>query len=255
MLNGVGLREASGNEDGVREDRAEGRVVGLVVTELAIELVLERNVLRLEGEDHNRVRKANVEARLGGHVLEWRGLCLLNLVDQDIARGITHLDTLVIVDDGVVSERLNVVEVGMFTSSLGDESRRRSRIVVLDNIANVYGAIANTKTGVNHNELFPVTEVVGDLNVIEREGGNGERNARVLTEEEGKRAAEVATSDSGSGADGEGERADHTNHVQVPLTLAAGATPFKVVVEPVGIEFLNDEIVELNLNVADEVVH
>ena len=49
--------------------------------------------------------------------------------------------------------------------------------------------------GVDDDELAPVTEVVRDLDVVEREGSNGESDTGVLTEEERERKGEVATTE------------------------------------------------------------
>lgn len=106
----VRRREEGRDETSVTEDRGESGVVGLVVTISAGELGLERVVTGLEGEDDKGVREANVEAGARGEILEGDGLSLLDLVDEDIARGITHLDTLIVVDNSVVSIGLNIGE-------------------------------------------------------------------------------------------------------------------------------------------------
>lgn len=246
---GVANRIRWGRERG-GEYRRERGVVRLIVTILALEEVLQRDVARLVGEEHNRMRETDVKARTARRVLEGGALGLLDLVDKDITRSITHLNSLVIVDDRVVSKGLHTAELGGSIS--GDT------ILILNYSSNVNGpAIVEGEnwSGVDHHQLFPVTEIIGDLDVIKGEGSHGERNTGILTKEEGEGKVEGSTRNIRSNKRGRGKGAHHPNHVEITLALVTRASPFKVIVEPEAVKFLNLEIVELNLHVLDKVVH
>lgn len=251
--NGVLIKQRSegdgvgrGDAEGDGEDAGEGGVVGPLNTVDTGVLLGEGGVLGLVGEDHDRVRETKIESRAtGGDVLEGCHLGLLDLVDQDITRGITHLDALVVVDDRIVGIGLDIDESG--------------GLVVLRDTINVSAHIGSGDTtggsGVDDDELGPVAEVIGDLNIVERQRRDGKGNSRVFTKEEWEGERQSGTTDRGTRANGGGVIAGHTNHVQVTLTLLADATPLKVVIEPIVIILLDLEVVEFDLNVANQVVH
>ena len=178
LIEQVSERDRVGTGGRGQNHLRQSGVVGLLMTVLTRELSLESNIPGLVGEAHNSVGHADVKARARGNVLEGSILSLLNLVNQDIARGITHLDTLVVVDHSVVSVGLNAIQL--------------RRQIVLSNTGNVGGERANVvraanqrSSGVNHHQLGKVAEVISDLHVIEGQSSNGQSDTRVLAKEEG----------------------------------------------------------------------
>ena len=121
--------------------------------------------------------------------------------------------------------------------------------------AHVEGVASKRGARIDHDELREITEVVGDLDVVEGQSRNGESDTRVLTEEEGQGAAQETTTNKVAKTNKRGVASYVTNHVVVALTLVSGAAPLKVVVEPVRVKLVNLEIVKLDLNVTDQVVH
>lgn len=239
---GVSGRDAEGRG----EDRGQGSVVGPLHTITTLEGLSKRDVLGLVGEENDGMGETKIErGTTGGDVLERSNLGLLDLVDEDVTRSITHLNTLVIVDDSVVSIGLNVGEGG--------------ELVVLGDTVDIGAHISNSHcaggTGVDDNELNPVTEVVGDLHVVERKGGNGEGNTRVFAKEKGNGERQGSTTDAGAGADRSSIVGGHADHVEITLTLLAHTTPLEVIIQPVVVKLLDLEVVELDLNVTNQVVH
>lgn len=241
-------RGTNGVGTGEEEKLGESSVVRLLETVLAGESILERNVASLEGEEDDGMRETNVERRARGNILEGSNLSLLDLVDKHITGSITHLNTLVVVNNSIVSKSLDILEAGLLSGGNHASGGR----AVLNNVVNGNSSVA---TGVNHNKLLPVTEVVGNLDVVEGESSNGESDTSVLAEEEGERKRKETTTNRGTGANRESPGVNITNHVAVTLTLGSGDSPLIVVIEPEVIKLLNLEIVELNLDMADEVVH
>lgn len=191
------------------------------------------------------MRETKVEARAtGGDILEWRHLGLLNLVDKHIARGITHLDTLVIVNDSIVSICLDIAKLRL--------------LVVLSDTIDIGAQVGNgsrSRSGIDHDKLTPVTEVVGDLNVVERQGSHRESYTRILTIEEGEGEREEGTTNRSTGTHRGSVVGCRSDHVEVTLTLLSNTSPLKVIIEPVVVILLDLKVVELNLHVADEVMH
>ena len=166
-------------------------------------------------------------------------------MNEDITGSITHLDTLIVVDDGVVGKGLN-------TSQMRRLSINGEPVNILNDGVN--GDSGNCSR-IDHDQFLPVSEVVSDLDIVEREGSHWEGNTRILTKEEGEGDRQKSTADREAWTDWAGIRAEHTDHVLVTDTFGSTDTELIVVIEPVVVELLDLEVVELDLDVTNEVVH
>ena len=238
-----GVRAASVGLRGSQQ-LAEGGVVGLLITQSTRESVLERNVLGEEEEGDDWVRHTNIEAGSGRDVLEGSRLDRLHLVHGKIAGSLTHLASLILVNDSIVDPSLNVGQ-SRSSGTIG------GTVDVLNNIVDSNGLAG----GINHDQVLPVAEIVGDLDFVEGESRNGQGETRVFAKEERQRAEQSTTGKELANRDGVHERGDHADHVLVSLTLGAGDTELVVDVQPPRVKLFNRQIVELELNVRDEVVH
>lgn len=157
-----------------------------------------------------------VSANLSG--VESAAAVTLDLLNNHIARALAHLDTLFVGNDSVVSPELDVAEV----------DRRLNEIRRLG-------------TFLEDEELAPVTELEMDAHLVVREGSRGEGNTTATREEEGERDV-----------DGVGrevivrvvEIGNVANHVVITGLLASRNSVGGPHIKPVGVEFLNLEIVE-----------
>lgn len=142
-------------------------VVGPFSTTTAGRVIQNTDVLSGKEEGNDGVRETNVEGRLGGDIFEGSILSRLDLVNEHITRSITHLDTFVIVNNSVVSTGLRILERRLLASG-------SLNVDVVDGSNATTDGAGGGKTGVDDNEIFPSAESVVDLDIVERESGNGE---------------------------------------------------------------------------------
>lgn len=224
-----------------------GGVVGPLTVARA--LLEESRVLRVEAQHDKRVRKTNVKGRPGGHVLEGRVLSRLDLRDEHVTGSITHLDTLVVVDDGIVSVSRGIRQEGALRS-------RASNVNVADRGHTRARSGRRGHTGVDDHEILPATEGVVDLDLVEGQSGNGEGETRVLREPERQRARVVSvTTESGTGIDGGGQIGSLADHVLIAVNLAGRSAELVVKVEPEAVKLLDDKLVKGDGDVLEDVVH
>lgn len=258
--NGV-LIDEGGVGDGVKTvglvqrdvgDGGEGGVVGPLTT-TGLRPAQKTDVLSGVEEAHDGMRQANVERALGADVLEGSILSGLNLADKHIARSITHLDALIIVDNGVVSTGLRVLDGGLLGGGAKDVDIRGSGNTTSTGATRTTD---NRGTGEDNDEFLPGTDVVVDLDVIEGESGDGESETGILTEPEGEGDREVATGTEGStNGDGVSHGQDLTDLVTVTETLGTGHAELVVEVEEEVVKLLNDQLIERDGHLLKEIVH
>lgn len=183
---------------------------------------------------------------------------MLNLSDQNITLVLTNLGTLILVDDGVVS-------IGRGVAKDGGDAGIRGHNVRLGS-SDTRGRASQTTdgggTGVDNDEVTPITESVVDANLVEGQGTRRESDTRVLGKVEGERDGEVATGTERVGAtlgqggtDGVGHGGNVTDHVTVSDTLGTRLAELEVKVEPVGLKLLNRQVVKGQGDLLKEVVH
>lgn len=245
---GEGNRVRGGLSVSVNTSGRQSSVVTPLATTRARGQVVQRRVLSSEAEENNRVRQTNVEGGRGRDILEGSGLSALDLVNQNIARGVTHLNTLVVVNNSVVSERLRV------NHARGRGSR--STALVDNNIVDSGVREFTERTVGNDDQLLPSAEGVVDLNVVERQSRNRQSNTRVLAEPERKRDREVATRTERSTSNNRvNHAADVTDHVLVANALGTRLAELVVHVKPETVELLHSQLVKGNGNLVEDVVH
>lgn len=242
-----------GVRDGVTTSRRDSTPNGNVgrgtvvrpVTTTHSSLADERVVLGRPEHGDDGVRVSEIEGRLGRHVLEGGVLSALNLVNKDITRGITHLETLIIMNNSVVSMGVCI----------------RQRNITTTDSGNIRGAGGNlggstSVTGVDDDKLLPVTKNVVDSDIVEGKGSDWKRNTGILTEPEGKDTCEVATGSAfNTSLAITGHLGNSTNHVSVADSLGSINTEVVVEVKPEVIELLNDELIERDVDSGEEVMH
>ena len=207
--------------------------------------VEEGGVLVCPDQVNDRVRKTEVlrDRGTGDRNLVDR----LDLLDEDITGGITHLKTLVVVNHNIVSIQFGIDETNILvevdSSSIGDED------------------ITNNSTIINNNKNLPVTERELDVDIVVGESSDRESKTSVLTKPEGKDDRVESTislnivSDGTCGSRYTIERSDISNHILVSNVLGGSDTKLLVEVKPVRIELLEEKLVKLDLAGINDVVH
>ena len=230
-----------------------GRVVRPLATTAARVPSQKRNVLGGPSEHNDSVRKTNIEGGTSRDILERSVLSALDLVNKHITRGVTHLDTLIVVNDGVVSLSLRVTQSRLLV--LGTEDvhiRAGSRTTGTWAI----GAAGGGGTRVDDNKLLPLADHIVDVDLVERKSGNRKCDTTVLAEEERQDAGEVSTGTKRHTRGYRGcHRSDVTDHVTVTNPLRAALAKLVVEVEPVVIKLLDDKLVERDVDLLKQVVH
>jgi hypothetical protein len=245
VLNGVDTtRESRANLSSVSSPvRLDGGVVGPFGG--------DGGVAGSEEQDLDSVGETDIVLR-GGVGGRGEGLARgsLDLFDEDIAGGTGHALTFVVGDDGVVGVDVDTVVKGGGTGDIGGLDGAGSDDAI-------------TSQGVDNEQFGPVAELELDAHFIVGEGGGGEGNTGVASEEEGEGDVEGV---GGEGADGPlvdeaggdetftGELRDVTDHVVVTDLLGGGDSEGSPEVQVVGVEAGSDEIVEGDAAFADQVV-
>lgn len=165
-------------------------------------------------------------------------------MDEHITGSITHFDTLIVVNNDIVSESFNVGKGGYLS-------------VLCDTINICTDVLDGSASGsrVNHDQFFPVSEIICDFDVVEGSGRSGEGETRILFKEKGKRERQKCSSDARSNTHWGSIGACHTDHITVTKSFVCGAPPFKVIIQPKVVKLLNNQIIEFDLNMSDEIVH
>lgn len=243
----------------VKSERGLSGVVGALATEDTAGKETEGHVLSHVEERNNGVGEPEVEG-LGVHVGKDGRRSSLVLSDQNITSSITHLVTLILVDDGVVSKGLSP---GKRRSGSTDGVSTSPD----NNVTDGGGGVSTRGSGTreDNDELIEVAEDVVDLDVVERKSSSGERNTRVLSEEERERdhagssitnrVAERRTSKSISITTKRSHGGNVTDHVVITSLLGSGHLVLTDHIEVVVIELLHDELIEGDLALLDKIVH
>lgn len=245
--------------DKVKGERGLGGVIGALTTESTLGEETERDVLSHIKQRNDGVGEPEVEG-LGVHVGKDGGGGSLVLSDEDITGGITHLVTLILMDDGVVRESLGADKSGGGSTG-GGSIRPDGDIIDGGGVESTSGV----RSGEDNDELGEVAEDVVDLDVVEGEGGGGERDTRVFSEEERERDHARGTitnrvAERGSGksvgvtTEG-GHGGDVTDHVVITSLLGRRDLVLADNIEVVVVELLDDKLVECDLALLDKIVH
>ncbi len=235
-----------------------GRVIGPLGT---LDTTIDgsnRHVLGSEAEEDDRVGETNVEAGTGRDILEGRDLCLLDLRNQHITTVLTNLGTLILVDDCIVS-------IGRGVDNHGADrltSLNHVRLGGRNTEASTRQTTDRGGSGIDNDEILPVTEGVVDANLIEGQRTSRESNTRILGEVEGEGHGEVSTGTQRvgatlrqSGTNGVGHGRNITNHVTVSNTLGSRLAELEVKVEPERLKLLNREVIEGQSHLLKKIVH
>lgn len=249
VFNGVGTtRESRTNKRG---ESREVRLDGGVVRPFAGEGVVAGS----EEQSLDGMREANVVLRLrvvGG--VESLAGSSLDLFDEDITRSTSHTLTFIVGDDGVVSE--NVAVVTKSGGTVGNISR-------LNATRDDSGNTGVEEDGIDNEEFGPVAELELDSHFIVGEGGSGESNTRVTSEEEGEGDVEgvggeslngPCVNEASRGQTFTSELGNVTNHIVVTDLLGGGDSEGSPEVKMVVVEASSNQIVERNAAFTDKIV-
>lgn len=186
----------------------------------------------------------NIEAGSSRDVLEGGRLDRLHLVHGKIAGSLTHLASFILVNNSIVDPSLDV-----------GQSRRVGAIGGTIDVSNDIVDSDSLASGIDHDQVLPVAEIIGDLDFVEGKSRNGQGETGIFAKEERQGAEQSTTGKELTNRNWVHERGDHADHVLVSLTLGAGDTELVVDVQPPRVKLFNSQVVELELNVRDEVVH
>jgi len=212
----------------------------------------------------DRVREANVDrARcVGIEVLDWGGL---DLLDEDVTRGASHLLTFIVGHNGVVGPYVYVghdlVGIGVQKIAGSNWGRRPYTVVVR----------------VNSEQIAEVAECKVDTHFVVWQSRGGQSNTGITRVEEWERKVESCSGqdlttvsvdvDLASGGASElsgrgesngawvGEGVDVSDHIVVAVALAGGDGKCRPEIEVVVIKASRYEIVKRNGALRDQIVH
>ena len=107
----------------------------------------------------------------------------LGLLDEHVARGVSHFDPLVVVYHGVMDPRGRTNQLGLL---------RRGTLHI--HVIHTWHRVVRVGGSVffNNDKFLPAAESVIHFYVVDREGGNRERHARVEREPKRQRHLEEA---------------------------------------------------------------
>lgn len=183
--------------------------------------------------------------------IDGRLIDLLNLLDDHITGILTHLDTLVIVHNGVVAPSLDIGDGGSVRAVNEGEG---GVVAHLNNIVESGRVGANTH--VQDEKILPPAETVVDLDVVERKGRDGKSQTRVLGIEEGDgKIEEFAGAEGVAGRHGVNHGGNVSDHVPVTDALGSIDVELGVKVEPVAVKLVDNQIIEGDVDLFNKIVH
>ena len=222
-----------------------GRVVGPVS--------LRGCVASCVAEQRDRVGQTEVETRRSRHILERSALDGLLLIDEHITRSITHLHTLIIVNDSIMGICLRIDERRSLSSlSVDSDLRIGTRSTGTRATRATDGKCAT----VEDDEVVELTEAVVDLDIIERQSGDWQSDTAVLREPEWKNCGTIGTvTERDTRADWGNHGSDLTDHVAVTDTLGSTKTELIVEIHPERIKLHHNKLIECDIDLAEQIVH
>jgi len=233
-----------------------GRVVGPLTTASTAKLT-DRDVLDSPDKSDNRVSMTHlVVALLSEKTVEVvAGTNALDLVNEDVTRGIPNLQALVVVDNGSMHKQSRVNKCNRGSKTAGGGTVGDNTNVVTD------GRDGSSGTPIEHNKIRPRTEVKVDDNSVLRDGSHAKSDTSILTkvEREDERVVATVTENgrrSGSRCHSGGRERRHvSNHVLVGNVPGLGDTEIGVEIEPVRVHLLDSEAVKVERDLLHKVVH
>ena len=214
---------------------------------------------RLDG-----VREADIDGTSSDRV-EVLNRGSLDLLDEDIARGASHLLTLIVGDDGIVGPNVDVGHDSVLirVQQVGSGDR---------------GSVPDTSLGVvgiNRQQLRQTTEGKVDTHFVIRQSSSRQSDTRITRVEKRQRQVEGSSRQNlttlsidvqraargvlGRRREGDGARVgqgrDVTDHVVVTVALASRDSEGRPEVKVVVVETSSNQIVEGDLALGNQVVH
>lgn len=252
---GVLVQKAS-TEDGVLTHSPSGHTLRYL-TESGVVRVLGsmRGILNSKEVSLNTMREAYIIANVDTHSSWGERLVLKFLIlgKNDVTGTLTHLNSLVVVNNSVHSPHLNVLESGCGVIGTSNE-----------HISDSSGSTHTTSTGIDDEKIRERSKLEIKMNLVEwkstrwnsgtgiQEEGNGERKqvCGSYTELESSIITRLNLRSNRSG-----HGSDLTDHVVVTDDLAALDVELPEVVEPEALDLVDFELVEGDGTLLDEIVH